>query len=244
VAKVANVARMACAALLASAPWVIGCSSDIFDVTVDLGSEAYHTDFGCTNGNIPSVACDPSAPTVCAYEQPVEADVSATAGVPANVSVTPGCDASSDSCFAQVMARVVYPVNVLQDDNFTTKVAQRTISLVHLADLAYTVPIDTLTFAVPTVNIYVGPAGTTSETDPGVVSVGSTAPIPAATPVTLPLHLTIADGSPARTLIEQSVQAEQTFVFVVTLAPRIAAGDPIPAGAIEVDLFPQIQLGL
>jgi hypothetical protein len=93
------------------------------------------------------------------------------------------------------------------------------------------------------VNIYVGPAGTTSETDPGVVSVGSTAPIPAATPVTSPLHLTIADGSPARTLIEQSIQAEQTFVFVVTLAPRIASGDPIPAGAIEVDLFPQIQLG-
>jgi hypothetical protein len=241
---VANVAQMACAALLASAPWVVGCSSDIFDVTVDLSSEAYHTDFGCTNGNIPSVACDPSAPTVCATGQTVDTDATAATGVPANVSVTPGCDASSDLCFAQVMARVVYPVNVLQDDNFTTKVAQRTISLVRLADLAYTVPIDTLTFAVPAVDIYVGPAGTMSETDPGVVSVGSTAPIPAATPVTSPLHLTIADGSPARTLIERSVQAEQTFVFVVTLAPRIAAGDPIPAGAIEVDLFPQIQLGL
>jgi hypothetical protein len=220
-----------------------GCSTDIFDTTVELGSEAYDADFGCNNGTIPTVACSPGSSSVCAAGQTIETDASAATGVPANVSVTPGCDATSDLCFAQVSARVVYPVNVLQDDNFVNAVARRSISLVRLADLAYTVPIDTLTFEVPAVAIYVGPAGTTLETDPGVVSVGSTAPIPAGTPVTVAMHLTIADGSPARALIEQSIQSEQTFVFVLTLAPRIEAGQTIPAGAIEVDLFPQVQLG-
>ena len=91
---------MVCAALLASAPWVVGCSSNIFDVTVDLSTEAYHADFGSTTGNIPSVACDPSAPSVCKYGQTVDTNVPAATGIPATVSVTPGCDASSDLCFA------------------------------------------------------------------------------------------------------------------------------------------------
>jgi hypothetical protein len=236
-------AKGACAAALACLSLATGCSTDIFDTTVNLGSEAYDADFGCANGTIPTVTCNPDSASVCTASQTVDTDASAATGVPASVSVTPGCDGTSDLCFAQVSARLVYPVNVLQDDNFVSAVARRSISLVRLADLAYTVPIDTLTFEAPAVDIHVGPAGTTTETDPGVVLVGSTAAIPAGTPVDAPMHLTIADGSPARTLIEQSIQAEQTFVFVLTLAPRIEAGQTIPAGAVEVDLFPQIQLG-
>lgn len=231
------------AAALVCLSLAAGCSTDIFDTTVNLGSEAYDADFGCTNGTIPTVTCNPDSASTCAAGQTVGADASAATGVPANVSVTPGCDVTSDLCFAQVSARVIYPVNVLQDDNFVSAVARRSISLVRLADLAYTVPIDTLTFEVPVVDVHVGPAGTTAETDPGVVLVGSTAAIPAGTPVDTPMHLTIADGSPARALIEESIHAEQTFVFVLTLAPRIEAGQTIPAGAVEVDLFPQIQLG-
>jgi hypothetical protein len=241
--KVAKVAKVASAVAMLAWAAAAGCSKDIFDVTVELGTEAYDADFGCTNGTIPTVTCDPASPSVCTTDQTADADGTPAAGIPAKVAVTPGCDASADLCFAQVNARTVYPVNVLKDDNFVTKVAQRSISLVRLADLAYTVPIDTTTFEVPAVDIYVGPAGTALETDPGVVLVGTTSPIPPGTPVTTAMHLTIGDGSPARALIEQSIQAEQTFVFVLTLAPRIEAGDPIPAGAIEVDLFPQVALG-
>lgn len=228
-------------AMVACSLWA-GCSKDIFDVTVELGSEAYTADFGQQSGTVPTVTCDPASPTLCTGGQTVDTTAAATAG-PATVGVTPGCDAATDLCFVQVNARVVYPVNVLQDDNFVTKVAQRSISLVRLADLAYTVPANTLTFEAPTVDIYVGPAGTTLETDPDVVHVGSTVPVPAGTTVTTQMHVTIGDGSPARALIEQSIKAEQTFVFVLTLAPRIEAGAPIPGGAIEVDLFPQVALG-
>jgi len=237
-----SVAKLACTAVLAWAA-AAGCSKDIFDVTVELGTEAYDADFGCTNGTIPTVTCDPASPSVCTTGQIVDTDATPVAGIPARVAITPGCDASKDLCFAQVNARSIYPVDVLQDDNFVTKVAQRSISLVRLVDLAYTVPINTTNFEVPAVQIYVGPAGTALETDPGVVPVGTTSPIPPGTPVTTTMHLTIEDGSPARALIEQSIQAEQPFVLVLTLAPRIEAGAQIPAGAIEVDLFPQVALG-
>ncbi|HEY5090276.1 MAG TPA: hypothetical protein VIK30_09905 [Polyangia bacterium] len=234
-------AKLACTVVLAWAA-AAGCSGDDLDVTVELGAEAYDADFGCTNGTVSTVICDPASPSVCTGLT-VDADATPVAASPANVAVTRGCDAGTDRCFAQANARTIYAVNVLHDDNFVTKVAQRSISLVHLADLAYTVPINTTTFEVPAVDIYVGPAGTARETDPGVVLVGTTSPIPPGTTVTTAMHLTIEDGSPARALIEKSIQAEQTFVFVLTLAPRIAPGAPIPAGAIEVDLSPQVALG-
>jgi hypothetical protein len=238
-----GLASSACAVALACAPLAGGCSKDIFDVTVDLSSESYSANVGAQSGTIPTVTCDPAAPSACTGGQAADANGMMVTMGPATVGVTLSCDAATVRCFAQVNVRVVYPVNVLQDDAFVAAVAQRSISLVRLADLAYTVPVNTLTFEAPAVQIYVGPAGTALETDPGVVMVGSTTPIPAATPVTGAQHFTIADGSPARALIEESVQAELPFVFVLTMAPRIEAGDPIPAGMFEVDLFPQVQLG-
>lgn len=238
-----GLASSACAVALACASLAAACSKDIFDVTVKLGSESYSANIGMQSGTIPTVTCDPAAPSACTGGQAVDPNGMMVTTGPATVGVSLSCDAATVHCFAQVNVRVVYPVNVLQDDAFVAAVAQRSISLVRLADLAYTVPVNTLTFEAPAVDIYVGPAGTALETDPGVVSVGSTSPIPAATPVTATQHFTIADGSPARALIEGSVQAELPFVFVLTLGPRVEAGDAIPAGTFEVDLFPQVQLG-
>ncbi|HEY5089007.1 MAG TPA: hypothetical protein VIK30_03515 [Polyangia bacterium] len=238
-----GLAISACAAALACVSLGASCSKDIFDVTVNLSSETYSANVGTQSGTIPTVTCDPAAPTACTGGQAADANGMVVTTGPATVGVTLSCDAATVRCFAQVNVRVVYPVDVSQDDAFVAAVAQRSISLVRLADLAYTVPVNTLTFEAPAVDIYVGPAGTALETDPGVVMVGSTAPIPAGTPVTAAQHVTIADGSPGRALIEESVQAEQPFVLMLTMGPRIEAGDPIPAGTFEVDLSPLVQLG-
>jgi hypothetical protein len=228
---------------LTCAPLAASCSKDIFDVTVNLGAQTYSANVGQQSGTVPTVTCDPAAPTTCTGGQAVDPNSTMVTTGPATVGVSLSCDAATVHCFAQANVRVVYPVNVLQDDAFVAAVAQRSISLVRLADLAYTVPVNTLTFEAPAVDVFAGPAGTALETDPGVVSVGSTTPIPAGTPVTAAQHFTIADGSPARALIEESVQAEQPFVFVLTMGPRVEAGDAIPAGMFEVDLLPQVQLG-
>lgn len=218
-----------------------GCSRDVFDVTVNLKTENYRADFGLASGTIPVVACDPAAADACAAGTVVDVTVSSVA--PADIQVSTGCDGTTARCFAQASARVPYTVDVFQDDAFTSKVASHVVEFVRVADFAYTVSANTLTFDVPQIDIYVGPEGTTRETDPGVVAVGSTPPLPAGTVLTAG-HLTVDDGSPARAAIEDDIRNERPLTFLIVLAPTLEAGAPVPGGTIQVDVSPQLLVGL
>jgi hypothetical protein len=222
---------------------IAACDSDILDVDVDLMPQSYAADFGPSQGNIPAIACDPSTAGTCLEGQTL-VDAS-TVGPTTEVHVEAGCDPSTLRCFALAEARLSQEVNVLQDDAFVTKVARRAVSAVRRVDLAYEVPVNTLTFDVPRVDVYVGPGGTVVETDPGVVAVGSLDNIPAsATIVGNRRHLVLEDNSPARALIEELIQAKQPFVFVLVAAPRMESGAPLPGGAFTVTFYPRLSLGL
>jgi hypothetical protein len=234
--KMASV--LAITSLLAAA----GCSSDIFDVEVALATEAYRADFGTATGTIPVVACDPASSDLCSDASVVGVNTSAI-GMPVGVEISPGCDDTTARCFVQANARIAYPVDVLQDDAFLRAVASRTVTFVRVADVAYAVPANSLTFDVPQVDIYVGPAGTTQETDPGVVAVGSTPALPAGATLT-DGHITVDDASPARSTIEDNIRNQRPLVFLMVFSPRLDSGAAIPAGALQVDVSPRLLIGL
>jgi hypothetical protein len=222
-----------------------GCSADVFDVDVALTARTFVADFGSQAGTIPTVDCtDEIAQQACGTSPPVNVDTSSATGVPSDVTVMLGCDASTNRCFAQASAHLSQPVDVLQDDAFVTRVERHALSFVQLVDVAYTIPANTLTFEMPQLDIYAGPAGSTRETDPGVAIVGSTQPIPAGTVVTEPQHITISDDTPARPLIEHAIENKQEFVFVVVANPRLEAGAPIPGGSVQIDVAPKLTIGL
>lgn len=210
-----------------------GCSSDIFDLPVGLEAQSYAFDFGKAQGTIPTVACDPAAPGVCGSVPAVVVDPAL--GVPANVEISLGCDAASRRCFAQAAARVAQPMVVQAGD-----LARETISYVRFADIAYTVPVNSLTFTVPSIDVYAGPAGSQRETDPGVALVGATTSVPAGTTITTQQHLIVDDDTPARPLIEDAIRNAEEIAFIVVVTPRIDAGSAIPAGIIRVDVFPSV----
>jgi hypothetical protein len=231
------------AALLIAA--AAGCSTDILDVDVDLATQSFALDFGQQSGTIPTASCnDTIVQQVCASAPPIAVDTSSTTGVPSDVEVQLGCDAGSGQCYMQASAHASQPVDVLQDDSFSSRVERHMLSFVQLADVAYTIPVNTLTFDIPQIDIYAGPAGSTRETDPGVALVGSTQPIAAGTVVTEPLHVIIDKDTPARPVIEHAVENKQEFVFIVVAKPRLGAGAPIPAGAVQIDVAPKLVVGL
>jgi hypothetical protein len=219
-----------------------GCSRDVFDVTADLKTQTYRADFGTATGTIPAVSCDPATPATCSEGAVVDVTAPTGAG-PADVQFSTGCDAATSRCFVQASARVAYAVDVFQDDGFTSKVASHVVEFVRVADLAYAVSMNSLTFDVPKIDIYVGPAGITRETDPGVVAVGSTPPLPAGT-LLAEGHLTVDDASPARATIEDDIRNERPLTFLIVLSPQIEAGAAVPAGAIQVELSPHLLIGL
>lgn len=220
-------------------------NNDIFDVDVPLAAHAYQADFGPDNGTVPTIECQASMPAGCASGQTLATTIGDGSPAGADVSVQVGCDAALSRCFAQGRVRLAYQLDVLQDDAFTTKVERRAVSIVREVDLAYTVPTNTLTFDLPKIDLYVGPAGTKSETDPGVVLVDSVAVIhKGETFADDERHLTLAAGSPARALLEQHIKAKQPFVFVLATSPRLEAGDPLPGGGFDIVVQPTLSLGL
>jgi len=220
-----------------------GCGMDVFDVDIDLAPQTFTLDFGQQSGTVPAIACnDAIVQEACSSSSSFTIDTSSTAGTPSQVDVALGCDGNGQ-CFAEASARVAQPVSVLQDDDFSSRVARHALSLVKLADIAYTIPANTMSIEVPKIDVYAGPAGSVRETDPGVAAVGSTQPIPAGTVINDAQHLIIDDNTPARPVIEHAIENKQDFVFIVVATPRMDAGSPIPAGSVQVDIIPHIKVG-
>jgi len=222
---------------------VAGAGCGWFDFDVDLAKQSFALDFGQQTGVMPTVACDASG-GACSAAMSFTFDASSTAGAPSDVDVSVACDQGSQLCYAQASARASQTVAVLQDDSFSSKVGRNTLSLVKLADIAYTIPSNTLTFDIPHVDVYAGPAGSTRETDPGVALVGTTQPIMAGVTSSDAQHLIVDDNSPARPVIEHAVENKQDFVFIVVASPRLDAGMAVPAGAIQIDIAPKLTIGL
>jgi hypothetical protein len=230
--------------MAAIAAWFIasGCSPDIFDVTVDLKTQNYQADFGTATGSIPVVACDPTATGACSEGTIVDVTAPPAVGS-ADVELSTGCDAATDRCLVQASGRIPYAVDVFEDDAFVGAVASHTVQFVRVADVAYAVSLNSLTFDLPQIDIYVGPAGITRETDPGVVALGSTPRLAAGTTLS-DGHLTVDDASPARATLEDEIRNQRPLTFLIVLTPQLEAGAPVPAGAIQVDVSPRLLIGL
>src|SRR4030095_13205880 len=104
------------------------CSSDIFDVTVDLRAQAYAFDFGTAQGTIPTIACDPGAPACGGLVASL--DGAPVTGVPSQGTVWSGRADATARCSAQADARIAFPVDVQTDDGFVGAVERRATSFV------------------------------------------------------------------------------------------------------------------
>lgn len=218
---------------------VLGCGlidPNILDIDIRLQRQVYSQDFGRSTGKVPVVPCSGQADTCQQVSSLVQ-------GVPARGV----CDPQSMRCQAEASVTLSYQVNLSQDQAFQSSVAGRAVQLVRAAELGYSLPVNTLTFDIPEIEIYIGPQDAKNKTDPGVVLIGKVGPFARGQTISdsSPMSLAIADGSPARSQLEQNIKNPKApFVFLIHALPRISGGDDVPAGRMELHVFPKITVGL
>jgi hypothetical protein len=230
---------------LAIAALTAGCG-DLASADVALDSTALRADFGAATGSIPPIAC-------------TAGNASACAAVPAPAGVSGwqvGCDASAGQCFGQADFRVQQSVAVATPSSLDSQLGREAVPYLHGIDIAYTVPSNTLTFALAKIQLFIvtngaavgtGDGGVILEASPAQSSdvlVGNVDPLAAGQVVADAHHLSISEGTPAFTAIADQVQAGQNLALAVVASPRVVAGTRLPAGAIEVLCQPTLHFAV
>ncbi len=216
----------------------VGCgliSSNIFDITIGLSSQTYGHDFGAPTANkVPKIAC-PATPDPCG----------ALAGQVPGAS-NGRCDEALKVCAADVSVVLPSTVNLSMDSSFASSVGSKAVRFVHTIDLAYGVNMNSTTFDIPALQLYIGPSGAKQPTDQGVVALGTLQPIPRGTLIPAgSQHVTILEGTAAHDKFAYYVQNPMVpFVLMVATTTTVRGDDPIPAGKIQLVIKPSITVGL
>ncbi len=207
-------------------------------------------DFGTQSGAIPPLAC-------------TAANASACAAVPAPAGVSgwqAGCDATAGQCFGQADLRIQQSVTAADPSSVNSAIGQQAAHYLESIDIAYTIPANTLTFALAKIQLYVvqnpvAGGGGSGAPDGGViveqtpasptdVLVGNVAPLAPGQVVSSERHLSLDGSDPAFTAISSQVEAGQDLVLALVVSPRVVAGAPLPGGAIQVVCVPTLHFGI
>lgn len=229
---------------LVSSPFAAGC--DLAGADIALASTTLRADFGTAPGTIPPLACTAS-------------DASACMAVPAPTGVSGwqvGCDTDTRQCFGQADLRIQQKVAASDPSSFDSAVGRQAVRYLESVDIAYTIPTNTLTFALAKAQLYVVPNPTTTAPgDGGVVLeqapasptdllIGNVEALAPGQVVSAAHHLSLDGGSPAFAAISSQVQAGQDLTFALVVTPHVVASAPLPAGAVAVVCQPTLHFAL
>jgi hypothetical protein len=221
----------ACGGLVAAA---FGCGllDSVTTFTVDTDWQTFSVDTATLGLTVPSGSTIPAVPCN------TSSDVCATAA--ASIKCTgPGYSCkvacgTGGTCGVSATAEVKMPIDLSQSSQMQGKA----LSKVSLTHVVLRVEANTLTFKSPQVDLYVGPAGATKTTDPGVVLFASLPSLPKSGDTDVP---TTAAGNDALAGFVKSYQTPFTMLAKPSLA--FAGGDPLPQGlvTVKVKAFFEVQ---
>ncbi len=203
--------------------------------------------FETAPGTIPSIPCSSNQDAACA----------ALATLIDSPDVTVSCDATSH-CAASVDVRLSYTINLSEQKSFPPEALEYGVRAVTLSKIAYWLRQNTLTVAIPSVDLFVGPETAVDERDERTHKLGTLASIAAksvacADPVD-PKPDSAAGGAMVckLPLLDEGRAALQTlaadyktpFKLLVHGVTTVKAGDPIPSGTIAFSVKPTVSLAV
>ncbi len=239
------------AGIAAVAAGTSGCdllNAKTFSYTYAFDPQAFSADLGESTGNAPTVPCSSSVTTSCAALSALTLQ---------SAMITPACNTATSVCQASADVRLSYMVDLASQTGFPPDAIHFGISAVSINKIEYWISSNTLNVATPSIDLYVAPASAQDETQ-GAVLLGSVATLSAmsascgdpadangdtkangATVCDLPLN-----GAGISALEGFAKNASTAFQILAHARFTIAAGEPIPAGAIDFTVRPSIDIGI
>jgi hypothetical protein len=209
---------------------------NIFDTTIELKQQIYKQDFGQAMGQVQAPPCSAQMDTCSQFQGQFGADS----------QVRARCDTTRMLCYAEGSVTLTETVNLSE-----YAALQKGVDAVRTIEILYSLPVNTLTFPLPQIEIYAGPQGSKSKSDPGVVFIDKVGPFQKGQTIsdTSPMRIVVPDGSAARnTLVGYIKNPKGSFVFLIVANPRVDADGSgkltLPAGKIELRIVPRITVGL
>jgi hypothetical protein len=150
-----------------------------------------------------------------------------------------GCklECKASSCAVTATAEFAVPVDVSSKIKNNTQAA--VLSKVSLQKLVMTVKQNSLNFATPGIDVFVGPGSASKTTDAGVVKLGT---IPAIAPgSTQPLDIPTTEEGKAR-IAEYVKNYTQPFKMLARTSLTFSSGAPVPQGRLAFDVIAHLQV--
>jgi hypothetical protein len=208
---------------------------------------------------------DKSTPAASMPKVTCSVDADCGAGmVPLPQPMFGSCDTSTKTCKATASVRLPYTVDLSKAMSpLPTQVVQYSIDHVTISKIAYWIDLDSLTGAVPSVDIFVAPAAAKDENDPSAVKVGTVAMLPAKATqcadavdsagdraadshTVCDVPLDPAGEAALASFIKAAANQSSPVPFQLIAHTEIVvkAGDPIPLGTLQFSVHPTVSFSL
>ncbi len=225
--------------LLRFAPFLVGgcilINSNGPAISYDLAPQEFVQDFGSNSGNLMDVPCQTDA--TCA-------------ALPVPSGTTASCDTMAMKCVLNADVRLTQTVNLSQQPGFPSSVANSSaVQAVTVGAVHYWTPSNTLNFASPPVDVYVGSQSAQKETDAGVTHLGTVPSLPAGgrtacrmgAPGTQDARCDLPlDDAGVQALGALAKDYRTPFNVLVVSHLTVHAGDPVPSGKLDLFLQPVV----
>jgi hypothetical protein len=153
------------------------------------------------------------------------------------------CDASTNTCDAQVLVSLYQTINLLTDKPELKQINDAPLVNVHIDSIDYVVTENSLNIDTPELQLYVAPATIMAPGDPQASEIGTIAPIPAGT---TPPMMTITIGSDGQAALSKFMgDYMNPFNIIVGTTLDLKMGSTIPMGRLTatVKVAAHAQLG-
>jgi hypothetical protein len=203
-------------------------SSDITAIQFDLPARSYSFDTSQTGWNLPAT----TLPAVACSDGTICCTAATAAGIPCTQVI---CDGTSGTCaFTATVELPPQPIDLKSEVAALSSYSSQSVIDVTIKQITYDVTRNTLNVALPPVELFVAPQGTTSASDPNAKKFGTVPSTPAGA-IIIGGKVT-PDPAGQQAFVGFAHNFGMPFVFLARTTVVVPGGTPTPSGGVDITI--------